>query len=752
MERTDTDTIQIWETSEGQTALRQVAGIFENTLVMKTECSVATGTFFTRPIKQDSRNGIQQVEGELTDPDVITAKVELVAGDENARIPIGSIFRHLSQLGSRIRLSPPPKKATGQSSLWAELSVKATPLSLTRESALIKEIKQLDDLARTLQAEIPMFKTDADLQRLYKNFSEIIVPIIPLDDDSVTLDKSVRCWVKEVLSFLYAGASVALESPHDVVRDYAVSLMTKIHMESGGSIGRLTTPTINLKALPEVAAKAPGLIEAPAIRLSMGTSPYELGNEIKALLSTLRSANTPVLFTGRMEELQAVFSGGQGNISDPLYPIVCHVPPIEQEYLVRFSTADAGLSVGGLSQSSRVKISERILEQLADMPATRAQRLLPLLANRYVRQGSNNVKDIDDPSFIQRVSSLSETLGGLSPRPRVKRKSSVQHRFSGILSDPELTGYFRQHLLGQDNALEQLASRLMSESLTRPEHQPIRYCAQGTPGTGKSESAVLLSRRLNIPYVNIDAASMPDYHTAAAQLLGSGRGIVMSHQAGRLEQVARHHTGAVVEISDLDHAAANVRSVLADLFLQVLETGEAQSATGAMFSCANVIFAFTMNLPNGMDETIRKKIGFGHSPSRKDLNRDVSGEIREMLSSAFLSRVGTPVIFDPLDEASLARIMEKAVKKALVLAAKNLGLTGIEFDLSPDLGRHLIDHSTADITAFGARGLLEYGRQSAAQALVTLRTTNPLKSNMKLHAGLDEKGKIKVQPVTDNDK
>gem|GEM_PF-3002385 len=99
------------------------------------------------------------------------------------------------------------------------------------------------------------------------------------------------------------------------------------------------------------------------------------------------------------------------------------------------------------------------------------------------------------------------------------------------------------HIVGQDRALKQLVHRLQTECLTRPAHQPVTYCAQGTPGTGKSQSAVLIAWRLNVPFVNIDAASMPDFSTACSQLLGAGRGIVMSHQPGRIEQVANHHCG-----------------------------------------------------------------------------------------------------------------------------------------------------------------------------------------------------------------
>jgi ATP-dependent Clp protease ATP-binding subunit ClpA len=237
---------------------------------------------------------------------------------------------------------------------------------------------------------------------------------------------------------------------------------------------------------------------------------------------------------------------------------------------------------------------------------------------------------------------------------------------------------------------------------------------------------------------------MPDYYTASSQLLGSGRGIVMSYQSGRLEQVARHHAGALLEVSDLDHAPANVRSVLADLFLQVLETGEAQSATGAMFSCANVIFAFTMNLPGGMDESVRKGIGFGGPPTKREVSSRVVSEIKSMLSSAFVSRIGTPILFEPLDGYSLALILERAVKRAIFSAAERLHVAIMGVELAAGLGARLIASLESGLASWGARALLEHGRSLAAKAFVELHQRNSAIEGKILHASANDAGILSI--------
>ncbi len=340
------------------------------------------------------------------------------------------------------------------------------------------------------------------------------------------------------------------------------------------------------------------------------------------------------------------------------------------------------------------------------------------MARRVVNAWASGGALATGEAFAARVSGLSETLAGLSPRPRVGRPPTNQEHFTRRLTDHALYGFFRESLLGQDQALKDVCCRLGSEVLTRPPHQPLRYCAEGTPATGKSESTVLLADWLGIPYINIDAASMPSSHTAAAQLLGSGRGIVGSHQSGRLEQAAKHHAGAVIEVSDLDHAVPEVRAAMADLFLQILETGEAQSATGSMFSCANLIFVFTMNLPGGQDEKVHRGIGFQQQRHNREIRQRVVSELKIMLSGAFLSRIGSPILFEPLVGEALVAIVARAIQAALQAAAQRLHLSIREVVVPPEAAQQVLVSLESSVTAFGARTILEHGRALAAQAIL----------------------------------
>jgi ATP-dependent Clp protease ATP-binding subunit ClpA len=151
-----------------------------------------------------------------------------------------------------------------------------------------------------------------------------------------------------------------------------------------------------------------------------------------------------------------------------------------------------------------------------------------------------------------------------------------------------------------------------------------------------------------------------------------------------------------------------------------------------MFSCANLIFVFTMNLPDGMDEAVRKTLGFVQAESNLSVVTKVENEIKTILSTAFLSRVGVPILFAPLSAETLSIIAERAVKSAILMAAKNLKFPVIDVDVESGLGTRLISSLSGNVTTYGARRILEHGRYLAARAVIDFSDSKPLHSNGRL--------------------
>ena len=746
-EQLQAETVDTTEQTMCVEALHQVADLLHRAYGLEIRPS-SGGTAFETEVPPAPRTGVLAAQGQLTENAVLAVDLELARAAAGARIAACDLLAGLSKLDEKCRLLEPAVNAqTGEMSVRIQLRAHAAPMSMTREAAFLAELEKLDAIARDLQSSLPQRMDHSALAKLYEKVAEHLEPVHPLDLCLADLDKPLADWARAALDFAQGHASLALSAPQAVVEHYALAALSLVAREYDMTLGRLLPPSISTKSLAELAKKAPGLAVIPAVRISMGTSPYELNQEVSSLLVALTHAGTPVVFTGTQEQLQAVFGGGQGGAAEPLQPVVLHPPEIELDALVRFAVRTAASQAGGLSSAASDRVTKHVAEALMRVTPSSQRRVLPMLAARLVREASRGAKGaaVSAPAYAECITAQTETLAGLSPRPRGARRAEVQQNFLRVLSDPALAGHLQEQLLGQDRALDELAARLRTECLTRPLHQPLRYCAQGTPATGKSESAALVAARLEIPYINVDAASMPDYYSAAAQLLGSGRGIVGSYQSGRLEQAAKYHRGALIEVSDLDHAVPAVRSALADLFLQILETGEGQSATGVMFSCANLVFAFTMNLPDGLDETVRRSIGFLDTLTHRDITRQVSTHIKQMLSGAFLSRVGTPILFEPLDGSALAAILERTMRAALLAAADRLQLRVADVTVEPGTGAALLASLPASVTAFGARALLEHGRCLAAQAFLQLPAEGATLAGRRLRARHDAPGALRLE-------
>jgi ATP-dependent Clp protease ATP-binding subunit ClpA len=124
----------------------------------------------------------------------------------------------------------------------------------------------------------------------------------------------------------------------------------------------------------------------------------------------------------------------------------------------------------------------------------------------------------------------------------------------------------------------------------------------------------------------------------------------------------------------------------------------------------------------------------------------VADHIKRMLSGAFLSRVGTPIVFDPLDGAALALIVERAVKAAVVSAAAHLhaGIAGVV--LEEGLGARAVALLESRLVSSGARALLEQGRSLASNAILELQQCTPDISNRVLRVFFDAEGRLRIKP------
>lgn len=719
--------------------LWQVADIVKSVFALELEPIRQNRILKTKSLTQP-REGVNGIVIRLDDESIIHLRVELLAAPSGSYPSLKTVWSRLAKLADGVHPLPPTNNSnTNMTSYWLEMKIQASAsLSITRRAVITSTLETLDTFATEIQAELPMKRKQEDLEKVYADCNEVLIPVSPHSPDS----KGKPDWLLETNSLLDGSINIALASSYPICQKYALSALADIIVSSGNSLGLVKPPTITTRNLLDITHQAPGRVAVSCGKISLGSSPYEIGNQMQYLLSDLSTENRPVIFYGTYEQLQGIFHGGQGGINDPLVPVVINIPQPSLRELISFALQSATQTRSGLSEKKLYSLSERIEKLLNDYPTDQQIRMLPAFASFTTTYPDSNESDCKE--FLCNLSDKRETLAGYCPQPRANRHTQVQTELTNRLLRPDLIDKFTSELFAQETALTELVNRLQAECLTRGSHQPLRYCAQGTPGTGKSASAAILAKILEVPHINIDASSIPDYYTASAQLLGSGRGIVGSYEAGRLEKAAKHSSGAVIEVSDLDHAPDSVRGHLADLFLQVLDTGEAQSATGSMFSCANLIFAFTINLPAGRDELLRRGMGFETNRSLADIQRDVESEIKTLFSSAFLSRIGKPILFAPLNGSELALIAEKELKRSLVQGLAVLGSHTESIDIVSGTGDALITRHLDNIDRHGARVVAELTRQLITNLLLTELDNYRQKTFTKLTIGSSATGDLKI--------
>lgn len=617
-------------------------------------------------------------------------------------------------------------------------------LGATRQVVLSKQVEELRAWTHAL---CPCGGEDADEAALvapYRKFEDVLAPVIPWQWGDGRLEALME-WAAGVADLLAGGVSTGVAAPTPLEQSLALSLLANVLYRGGQqTLGQVVKPALNTEQTLHLAQRAPGALAVPARVLRIGGNRYDLSNEAFTLLSGLAAAGCPAVFSGTFSELQGVFHGGQGAANDPLDPAVCPFPEADMDILVAFAADEACRKTSMNTPQFRAEVRATTAEWLADTGPGQARRLARQTAARVVNAKLHPNTGVPKLEFVQRATACKETFGGLSTTARARRHDWVQQHFLERLADPALGAFLKEHLLGQNTALAEAVSKLQRQVLAGVLHQPFHLGALGPTGTGKSQFADLLARWLGVPFVNIDAASMSDSHTAVAQVVGSGRGIVDSDQPGRLEQVAKHHLGAVVEVSDIDHANSSVRTALTDLFLQVLQTGYAQSAKGHTFDCSNLVLVFTLNLPDGKDENMFHRTGFGKAPTLEEVRKEARRELKKLFSAAFWGRVGEPVLFGPLSGGARTEILRRALAAAAATALERFSGKPAHVEVPPEAAARLMASGAAPSNSFGARGLLELGQDRAAQAVLDTVQGGALPSGA-LELTVDSRGNAALQ-------
>jgi ATP-dependent Clp protease ATP-binding subunit ClpB len=259
----------------------------------------------------------------------------------------------------------------------------------------------------------------------------------------------------------------------------------------------------------------------------------------------------------------------------------------------------------------------------------------------------------------------------------------------------QMEDHLRQRVVGQDAALTVVANaiRRSRAGLSDPKRPIGSFIFLGPTGVGKTETARALAEFLfddEAAMVRIDMSEYMEKH-AVARLIGAPPGYIGYDEGGQLTEAVRRRPYAVILFDEIEKAHSDVFNVL----LQVLDDGRLTDSKGRTVDFKNTVLIMTSNLGATQLTTAwaEGEEGFAEATER------VLAILREHFRPEFLNRIDDVVVFHPLGEEQLTRIIDLR----LADLAKLLADRKIAIELTP-AARKAIFKAGYD-RAYGARPL-----------------------------------------------
>ncbi|MFD6925686.1 ATP-dependent chaperone ClpB [Streptomyces sp. NPDC059944] len=256
----------------------------------------------------------------------------------------------------------------------------------------------------------------------------------------------------------------------------------------------------------------------------------------------------------------------------------------------------------------------------------------------------------------------------------------------------------RERVIGQDEAVQLVADAVIrARSGIRDPRRPIgSFIFLGPTGVGKTELAKTLARTLFDSEENMVRLDMSEYqerHTVS-RLMGAPPGYVGYEEGGQLTEAVRRKPYSVVLFDEVEKAHTDVFNTL----LQILDDGRITDAQGRTVDFRNTVIIMTSNI--GSEHLLDGVTAEGEI--KPDARALVMGELRGHFRPEFLNRVDDIVLFKPLGERQIERIVELQFDEL----RQRLAERRITVELT-DAARQVIAHQGYD-PVYGARPLRRY--------------------------------------------
>ncbi len=251
-----------------------------------------------------------------------------------------------------------------------------------------------------------------------------------------------------------------------------------------------------------------------------------------------------------------------------------------------------------------------------------------------------------------------------------------------------------KRVVGQEDALKAVANAIRRSRIgISPRNRPLAsFLFLGPTGVGKTETAKALAELMfadERAMVRLDMSEYSEPHTLA-RLIGAPPGYVGFEAGGQLTEAIRRRPYSVVLLDEIEKADAQIFNA----FLQVFDDGRLTDGQGRTIDFTNTVIVMTSNV--GSDILLEQ----AEKQQPVDEVQDVVWErLRQTFKPEFLNRIDHIILYEPLSEEQLAKIVEVQLQGM----QEELRELAVNLEVNDDARRWLA--SNGYDPAFGARPL-----------------------------------------------
>jgi ATP-dependent Clp protease ATP-binding subunit ClpC len=259
-----------------------------------------------------------------------------------------------------------------------------------------------------------------------------------------------------------------------------------------------------------------------------------------------------------------------------------------------------------------------------------------------------------------------------------------------------------ERIVNQEEAVSTIseAIRRGRAGLKDPKRPIGSFIFLGPTGVGKTELAKALAQFLfddEEAMIRVDMSEYMEKHTVS-RLIGAPPGYIGYEEAGQLTEAVRRRPFRVILFDEIEKAHPDVFNIL----LQILEDGRLTDGHGRSVDFRNSVIIMTSNL--GTEEFQRHAIGFARQEKQDKGDYDrlkdtIDSALKRTFRPEFLNRIDDIIIFHPLSEEHLRKIVDLLINEV----QKRLADRKIILELNDEAKSWLLKEGFEP--AFGARPL-----------------------------------------------